>query len=292
MCALSGIRLYKRHIPGWQILAQFFILLFLAACGGGGGGGGSSVHTTTESGTSNPAPTTTLEGSVKGTSIYSAKTGAVYPIYVYTPSDYATTTDQLPVIYMTDGGYDADDHFTKTALMMEARGLRGIIVGIGNFARRATDYRLPGAANYYDFLTTELIPAIEPQYRVKTTTRTLVGHSYGGLFTVLSLFMDRPTKLFFANFISLDGSFWDQTDALYAMEQTTFDDSAGNLPGTRLVLSSAAFEGNDIYVEDLYQRLLARNYLGLQMTRFPAYPFGHLAMFNDAMSDSLRVVFP
>ena len=44
------------------------------------------------------------------------------------------------------------------------------------------------SANFLKFLQEELIPFIEREYRADPARRTLMGHSYGGLFGAFALF--------------------------------------------------------------------------------------------------------
>jgi predicted alpha/beta superfamily hydrolase len=96
-----------------------------------------------------------------------------------------------------------------------------ILVGISNDKNRVRDltpstittkFGMPfnensgGANNFRRFIETELIPFIESKYPV-TNYRTLIGHSYGGLFTISTL-INRPNL--FANYLAIDPSLdWD-----------------------------------------------------------------------------------
>ena len=164
------------------------------------------------------------------------------------PADYASTTDRLPVIYTLDGGIDNGNRFSRMVTITQEQGVRAVLIGIGGYARRETDYRLPGAGSFYAFVTTELIPYIESRYRIDPATRTLAGHSYGGFFTVMALLEDRPASRYFENFISQDIATFDQETLLFAMEQELFSASSGNLPGTTLILSGDTL-GFDVQVE-------------------------------------------
>jgi predicted alpha/beta superfamily hydrolase len=44
------------------------------------------------------------------------------------------------------------------------------------------------AGNFHKFIKDELIPTVEKEYRAEPSKRILVGHSYGGLFALFSLF--------------------------------------------------------------------------------------------------------
>lgn len=53
---------------------------------------------------------------------------------------------------------------------------------------RQFDVRSGGADKLLEFITTELIPFVESNYRVSSTERYLGGYSYGGLFTLYTMF--------------------------------------------------------------------------------------------------------
>lgn len=267
---INRIAAITRNILGLSLL------LLIVNCGGGGG---------------DTVTSPSRKGSITtNTVVPSNNTGANYQVSIYLPANYATTTDYLPVIYALDGGVDSGDRFVKMAAITEEQGVRAVLIGIGGYARRDTDYRLPGASNFYAFVTTELIPFIESKHRIDPGTRTLAGHSYGGFFTVVALLADRPDRRYFANFISQDIATDDQEAPLFEMEQQLFAASAGNLPGTTLILSGDRL-GNDVAVEAVYQRFLMRNYQGLKLQRIPAYSLGHEEMFEPSFRESIRLLF-
>jgi len=256
--ALKRIAGIARNILGLSLC------VLTVSCGGGGGSSGGSDPAISPIDLSTP-----LNGSITtDTVVASAATGASYPISVYVPADYATTTDYLRVIYILDGGADNGDRLPNLAKITEQHGLRAVLIGIGGYARREIDCELAGARDFYAFITTELIPFIESKYRIDPNARTLAGHSLGGLFAVVALVMDRPDHRYFANYISQCTSTWGEEPQLFDMEQKLFTESAGNLPGTTLVLSGDVL-GNDFWVERVYQRFLARHYQGLQLLRIP-----------------------
>jgi predicted alpha/beta superfamily hydrolase len=218
-----------------------------------------------------------------------------YPIQVYVPADYATTSTPFPVLYATDGARKnnepvADDSaFTTMARTIEAQHLRMILVGIGGNETRDTDYRLPGADSFYTFITTEMIPYVESRYAIDPTSRTLSGHSYGGLFAANVFLKERPGTRFFFNYISLDGSFWVDPTKNIALEQSLYTDTGGSLPNTALVLSSAT-GGNDASVALFHQQLRALNFQGLQLFRVPVFTATHIGMFDVAFAASLELI--
>ncbi len=101
-----------------------------------------------------------------------------------------------------------------------------VLVGISNDKNRVRDlttssittkYGMPfnekngEANNFRKFIEEELIPFIEKKYPV-TNYRTLIGHSYGGLFTISTL-INQPSL--FANYLAIDPSLdWDDQKLL------------------------------------------------------------------------------
>ncbi|MGH2622251.1 MAG: alpha/beta hydrolase [Sphingobacterium sp.] len=103
-----------------------------------------------------------------------------------------------------------------------------IIIGIGYGnaylmdSLRIRDYTYPkalaqdsfptsgGANSFYSFLKNELIPTIDRNYRTDKFSRTLMGHSFGGYFTLYVLLQDLETmeadRPLFSNFISASPS--------------------------------------------------------------------------------------
>ena len=135
------------------------------------------------------------------------------------------------------------------------------------------------------------MPFVESKYRVDTARRTLIGHSYGGLFVGFALTMDRPSRHYFANFIALDGSFWQQPDLMASGNQALFDAYNGVLPAVKVVLSSTT-QGNAFYVQSYFDALSAFRFAGLDVILIPPYTTSHLSMFDQGFKDSVEQIMP
>ncbi|MEP4531907.1 MAG: alpha/beta hydrolase-fold protein [Cyclobacteriaceae bacterium] len=147
--------------------------------------------------------------------------------YVQVPSSYNPDKNQkYPVTFILDGEIflptvnDAQNYYSGgfTPEM--------VLVGIANDKNRIRDlttstittkYGMPfnekngKADNFRKFIEKELIPFIERKYPV-TNYRTLIGHSYGGLFTISTL-LNQPDL--FANYLAIDPSLdWDNQKLL------------------------------------------------------------------------------
>ena len=149
-------------------------------------------------------------GSVTLATIKSAQTGYVYTLFIYLPESYGMGTTTYPVIYATDGdaAFPPEGRFVNFTKILQRRHSDAILVGIGGTERRRKDFVLPGAKAYHEFITLELIPFVESRFRADPKRRILSGLSLGGAFVVTSLFLEAPDTLFFADYLSAEGSFF------------------------------------------------------------------------------------
>lgn len=285
-------------------LLSVILLLQLGACGGGASAPSSTPAskpiTGTESATQQPGNQQEQGGSIdsdnndyaflKGQArpeqmITSAITGISYPVNVYLPEDYDKTTQNYPIIYALDG----QTLYPGLPYLLEQEGVDAILVAIseGPEDRRRTDYLLPGARNYFSFLTVELIPYIESGLRVDTEQRTLVGASFGGVLTALAMLMDDVSDPAFYNYLAFDASFYvhqAETQALVLSRYLASDKLNG-----RLFLSSAVPEGNDQYVTDFEQRIRQRGFTGLEIIR-REYQISHSAITEPSFREAVSLL--
>jgi len=217
------------------------------------------------------------------TNLYSTHTDFTYPIMTYFPTGYTANSGPHPVIYAADGEYQ----FMLIVNEVRARNYNAIVVGVGNGggARRFIDYVAPGWTAYHRFLTRQLMPYIETQYRVDRTRRTLVGYSLSGSFAGVAMSLDDPADRHFAAFIAIDGSYWNQTDQIYALEEAMFNASR-SLPVTMFHASAE----NRASITPYRFRLESRGYTGFRL-RQQDYPLSHAAVLSPGINDGLAFVF-
>jgi predicted alpha/beta superfamily hydrolase len=187
-----------------------------------------------------------LQNPVQQDSIYSENLNEQRKFYIQYPDDYdANSNVKYPVAYILDGEF-----LLPTVHIFQGYYSGGftpelILVGISNLNNRTRDlttskitesYGMPyniengEAVNFIKFIAKELIPYIENTYPV-TNYRTLIGHSYGGLFTVYTL-LYHPEL--FANYIAIDPSIdWDN--------QKLLNDAKD-------ILSANSFDGKSIFM--------------------------------------------
>ncbi|GAB3929870.1 alpha/beta hydrolase [Mucilaginibacter myungsuensis] len=135
---------------------------------------------------------------------------------------------KYPVVVLTDANF----YYPMLAPVLQQYEQGGllppmILVGIGykSFqamdSLRQRDYLYPkaipsdemkapgGGQNFYRFITGELLPYINKNYPTMSTERTLLGHSFGGYFTLYSLLEQLNTKRAdFSGFVAASPSLW------------------------------------------------------------------------------------
>lgn len=165
-------------------------------------------------------------------SLYSETLKEYREIYIQLPDNYnSKIKEKYPVVYILDGEVLLST--VKNVQDFYSGGFTSemVLVGISNAKNRTRDlttskitekYGMPfneenGAAdNFSKFIESELIPFIENKYPV-TSFRTLIGHSYGGLFTIYML-VNHPQL--FSNYIAIDPSLdWDNQKLLIEAQQ-------------------------------------------------------------------------
>lgn len=138
-------------------------------------------------------------------SLQSRSTGRDYDLYVLLPGGYAqNASKRYPVVYVLDGQWDFKLMASVSGgLVYDKFVPEMIIVGItysgakANYdSLRALDLTtaasptIPGsggAPRFLSFLEQEVIPYIDSAYRSDPSDRTLIGSSFGGLFTLHAL---------------------------------------------------------------------------------------------------------
>jgi len=157
--------------------------------------------------------------------------GEDYYIYVNLPKGYKQKKNvKYPVIYLLDGNayFDHIKNYVRESSEKNRFEKEPIIIGIGYKnayfmdSLRIRDYTYPkalaqdsfstsgGADLFYSFITNELIPHIDRNYNTDTTARTIMGHSFGGYFSLYALLREMQSPAVkhqvFSNYISASPS--------------------------------------------------------------------------------------
>ena len=208
-------------------------------------------------------------------------------------------------------GLDGDNEFDTMARIIsneidQANIPEAIFIGIGygseslNDDKRNLDYTPSvmddyeisgGAADFYEFMKIELIPELETKYSIEpANTKTLMGHSFGGLFTFYALFQDREDNPF-DKFIPVASSFWYDSGILFELEEKYAEDHSdlnakvyatmGSLKGSVLIVSFA----------EMNERILNRSYDNLNYYNELIEKFGHNRSDYPSYEKALPYVF-
>ncbi len=215
--------------------------------------------------------------------------GVTYPIFVCLPGSYYYTKKSYPVIYMLDA-YSSFGIMTQMQhlLAFDKEVPEAIIVGISSqggskefIYNRARDYTptfipqdsLPsfvksmtpvsgGASKFLQFIKDQLIPDVETKYRADKNDKTLVGHSFGGLFCFYTLF--KEPELFNRYIILSPALLWDNSYAL--KHEKIFSEEHKSLP-VKIYTAVGSLEPD--YIKSEWQKLISairsRNYSGLSL---------------------------
>jgi hypothetical protein len=284
------------NLHRWQRFgAAIAVSIGALAAGCGGGGGTAEVQ--------QPAPQAV--GRVVNANVASTQTGFNYPITIYLPQSYDGSTSTYPVIYAVDGdarfGYGVSGsgatlgltRFEAMKEVLQRRGTNAILVGVGGTARRGTDFVVPGATAYHQFLQGELVPFVESQYRANPARRVLSGLSLGGTIVATAFFLEAPGTLTFSQFWSVDAAPFSGTTDLLALEQQMFDALGGRPIAATLFLTSGAPNGFTNYsgVQALYNRMAGRGYAGLDL-HVMAFNTGHVESDLPSFEEALTRFMP
>ena len=199
-------------------------------------------------------------------SLYSNTLEEQRVIWVQLPENYNQESKQLyPVIYVLDGAVHLQA--VSTVLSYNWGGFlpEMIIVGISNWNNRTRDLTTSeiqtrrgaaynqetgGAENFTLFIEKELIPHIEASYPA-TTYRTLIGHSYAGLFTI-NMLMNHSDL--FENYLTIDPSLdWDEQKLLNQSKEIL---STRDYHGKALFMSLSGqlhMQNSEITIENVMQ---------------------------------------
>lgn len=215
-------------------------------------------------------------------SIYSEVLNESRTIYIQIPADYDPGKGKkYPVAYILDG-----EVFLPALSEVQNYYSGGytpemILVGVSNSKNRTRDLTISkitekygmafneetgGAKGFLDFIGKELIPFIEAKFPV-TNYRTLIGHSYGGLFTIYT-FLNEPDL--FANYLAIDPSLdWNGQEILAKAQSKLSTDSYSEKSLFVSLSGQLHMQNSKITIDNVMQdksdyTLFARSNIGLR----------------------------
>lgn len=196
--------------------------------------------------------------------LVSQHTGRTHRLFVSMPPGPAPA-EGFPVLYLLDGNayFPAADRYAHTLTHL-GRGFGlsvtpPIVVGLGypdvalfDAARRTEDYTPPGkvsdekrqtaqggADRFRAFIEKEVKPLIAGRWPVNDAQEALMGHSYGGLFTLHVLFT-RPEL--FDTYVAGSPSIWWNDRFILGSQQRFVDALSGRAIDARLLVTVGSLE--------------------------------------------------
>lgn len=233
--------------------------------------------------------------------ITSSIVGQEYDLYVHLPRNYGSADQKHPVLYLLDAQWD----FPLVTAIFGQQFYDGflpglVIVGItwggknpNHDSLRARDLTsthvatLPhsgGAPQFLAFIKQELIPFVASKYRV-TEDRTLMGSSFGGLFTLYALFNE--TELFQRYILTSPALGWDN-EGIYTFEKKWVEKKVQH--PIKLFMAMGELEGVAGF-QKFVDHLQARNYPGLSLQTRILENTGHSGTKAEGYTRGLQFVF-
>jgi predicted alpha/beta superfamily hydrolase len=234
----------------------------------------------------------------------SAIVGQEYDLYVNLPRGYQDTTKTFPVIFLVDAQWDFPlaqaifgqqyyDGFVPAAIVVGITW-RGVNPNYDSLRARdltpTNNKQLPqsgGAPKFLKFIKSELIPSIESKYRVTKNGRTLMGSSFGGLFTLYALFHE--TEVFDRYVLTSPSVGWDN-EVLYTYEKE-YAAKNSQLP-VKMFIGVGGLEAGEVEaVQKFVGQLKSRNYKGLELETRVLEGTGHSGSKAEGYTRGLQAVF-
>lgn len=248
--------------------------------------------------------------------IRSKHTGAEYQLFVALPPGYAAARRaSYPVVYMLDADYsfalvrNVVQHFVEREdlppMILVAIAYPGAATDREVYKKNRTRDYTPtyapsggygteyqkvsgGGPKFRSFLANELFPLIERRYRAKSDDRTLIGHSYGGLFGTFVLLTE---PALFERYVIVSPSLWYANRVVLTMEEAAARN--GIRPDARVFFGVGELE-SPVMSDDLtqlYRNLRARNNPRLDMSMRIFEGERHNSVFPAAVTRGLLTVF-
>lgn len=139
--------------------------------------------------------------------------------------------------------------------------------------------------NFLQFIKKELIPFVESKYRINKNNRTLMGSSFGGLFTLYALFNE--TNLFNIYILTSPALSWDN-GAIYKDEKK-YAEKNSSLP-VKLFMTIGGYE-DTLTLQKFTAEIKKRNYKGLELQTMVIEGMGHSGGKAEGFSRGMQFAF-
>jgi predicted alpha/beta superfamily hydrolase len=238
----------------------------------------------------NPALTRTF-------TVQASSTGATYPIQVALPEAYSAN-EKYASIYVLDGEENFDLVAKKCQELSRKYATQNVVVvGIGYGRDRSIDYtptragsRTGGAAEFLQFLKTDLIPRMQHDFPLDTarTKRAILGHSYGGLFGACVMAVDNTL---FGNYILLSPSIWFDNEVSLQLELSYRSINRNRPQLVFLGIGAAENSGRMQAPFEAFYQVLRENYMQTKLVKNLEKNMDHVGSKNPNIVKGLEFYF-
>jgi uncharacterized protein len=248
------------------------------------------------------APVILSAQTTESDTVYSSNTKDKYVITIRKPAGYSTAK-KYHHVYMTDGGIGMGDYVLgRNKSWAAVIPSNCVIIAIGHLGdwhdKRSRDL-IPsdisnnattnfGKANlFYLFLKNELIPQTEKKMANKKS-RAFIGHSFGGLFCLYTLFKD--DKLFDRHF-AISPSCWANYNELDKIEEKFFKTNKSLKANVTIYVGGLEFLNKVLYsTRSFYNTVTGRKYTGLTMVKDEIGNANHTSIRKPAADRAFEVL--
>ncbi len=247
-------------------------------------------------------PLVSLAQTTQVDTLYSTNTKDKYVITIRKPAGFSAT-EKYHHVYMTDGSIGIADYvFGKNKSWAATIPSTCVIIAISHIGdwheKRSRDF-IPAeitknvetnfgkADKFYLFLKNELIPTIEKQLPNKKD-RSFIGHSFGGLFCLYTLFKD--DKLFDKHF-AISPSCWANYYELDKIEEAYFKKDKQINANVTIYVGGLEFLNKVLYsTRSFYTTVTGRKYKGLTMVKYEIGNANHFSIRKPAIDRIFEVL--
>lgn len=240
-------------------------------------------------------PVIVIAQSIQIDTVYSASTKDKYVITVRKPAGFIASK-KYHQVYMTDGGIGIGNYVLgKSASWAATIPANCVIIAIGHIGdyniKRPRDF-IPSditknvetnfgkADKFYFFMKNELIPSIEEKLPNKKS-RAFIGHSFGGLFCLYTLFKD--DNLFDRHF-AISPSCWANYYELDKIEDAYSKKNKQVKATVTIYVGGLEFLNKVLYsTRSFYTTVTGRKYSGLTIVKDEIGNANHFSIRKPAV---------
>lgn len=249
------------------------------------------------------------------THLYSAAVRDSFALFVRLPRGYSHTSKRrYPVVVLLDGNVYVDQ--LADALREQPRREAVILVGVGrqDFQQqdslRQRDYTYPaapevdslllsgGGRQFLAFLRQQVLPYLDRTYRTDSSSRTLLGHSLGGYFTLWALVEEwKTTTPTFTHYVAASPSLYYANEYLRRQLATLPALAAGPTRqvyltfGARELSATAEGTATQAALQGLLAELSATRFFSLAVEHQVYADYGHMETAVPTFIDGLKRLF-